>query len=128
MLHLHENFVDTGILQVDLVDDRNDVQPAVHGGESICQRLGLHPLSGVDDQDRPFTAGERTADFVMEIDVAGSINQVQLILLPVASVLHRHGAGLDRDPPGTLQGHIVEQLRLHLPDGHRAGIFQQPVG
>ena len=43
-----------GAGQVDLVDDRDDLQPDFDGGVSIGDGLGLHALRGIDDQDRPF--------------------------------------------------------------------------
>ena len=47
---------------------------------------------------------------------------------PSRCVVHRHGAGLDRDAPLALQVHVVEQLLVHLALADGAGVFQQPVG
>ncbi len=45
--------------------------------------LGLHALRGVDQQDRPFAGGEAARDLVMEVDVAGGVDQVELVGLAV---------------------------------------------
>ena len=117
LLHLDQHFVGPGVWQVDLVDDRHDRQVGVHRGEGVGHRLGLDALGRIDQQERPFAAGQRARDFVVKIDVAGRVDQVQLVLLAVVLVVHRDGAGLDRDAALPLQVHVVEQLVLHLALG-----------
>ncbi len=61
--------------------------------------------------------------------MAGGINEVEHILLTIRRlVVHAGRLELDRDPPFPLQLHVVEELLLHIPIGHRAGVLQQPVG
>src|SRR3712207_7751430 len=63
-------------------------------------------------QDRTLARLEAPAHLVGEIDVAGSVDQVQLVAL----VLEAHGLRLDRDPSLALEVHLVEVLRAHVPD------------
>jgi hypothetical protein len=62
--------VDVGGGQVDLVEDRHDFQPLLHRGVAVGDRLRFHALRGVDDEQGAFAGGERTRDFVAEVDVA----------------------------------------------------------
>ena len=56
------------------------------------------------------------------------IDEVENVLLTIRRfVIHACGLELDRDPPLPLQLHVVEELLLHVPIGHRAGVLQQPV-
>ena len=71
---------------------------------------------------------ERARDFVGEVDVAGGVDEVQLVGLALVAVFHPHRAGLDRDPALPLELHVVEHLLLELPLLHRAGELEEPVG
>ena len=64
----------------------------------------------------------------MEVDVAGRVDQVQLVSLAVERVVDRDGAGLDRDAALALQVHVVEQLLAELALGDRARLEQELVG
>ena len=56
------------------------------------------------------------------------IDQVENVLLTIRRlVVHTGSLELDSDPAFPLQLHIVEELLLHIPIGHRAGVLQQPV-
>jgi hypothetical protein len=50
--------------QVDLVDDRDDRQVVLERQVQVVDCLRLHALHGVDDQQRAFAGGQRTADLV----------------------------------------------------------------
>ena len=39
--------------QVNLVEDRYDLEPLIDGGITVRDGLGLHTLGGIDDQERP---------------------------------------------------------------------------
>ena len=115
--------------QVDLVDDRNDFEAVVDGEIGVGQRLRLHALRCIDDQQRALAGCQRARHFVAEVDVPGGIDQVELIGLAVVRLVHHaHGVGLDGDAALALQVHGIEYLGLHLACGERAGEFQQPVG
>ena len=64
----------------------------------------------------------------MKIDVAGRVDEVELVPLALIPVLHPHRPGLDRDSPLPLELHVVEHLLLELPLLYRAGRLQQAVG
>ena len=74
---------DVGARQVDLVDDRDDFESVIDGEVGVGQGLGFDALRGIDDQQRAFAGGQRARDFVGEIDVAGSVDEVELVGLAV---------------------------------------------
>ena len=56
------------------------------------------------------------------------IDQIENVLLAIGrGVVHPGGLELDRDPPFSLQFHVVEELLLHIPVGHRARVLQQTI-
>ncbi len=69
-----------GVRQVDLVDDGDDRQVVLEGGVEVGQRLRLHALCGVDDQQGALAGHQRARDLVGEVDVAGRVDQVELVL------------------------------------------------
>ena len=103
--------------QVDLVEHRHDFQVVLHSLVAVGQRLGLDPLGGVDEEDRPLAGRQRPRDLVAEVHVPGGVDQVQDVVgIQDADVLR-----LDRDPPLPLDVHRVEVLLSHEPgvDGAR---------
>ena len=128
VLDLLGHLVGIGAGKVDLVDDRDDLQVMVHGQVDIAQGLGLHALGGVHHQDSAVAGGQGTGNFIIKVDVAGGIDQVENILLPVVGPIDgADGLGLDGDAPLPLQVHIVQDLLLHLPLGQKAGHLDDPV-
>jgi hypothetical protein len=104
-----------GARQIDLVHGRNQLQPCVDREVGVRDRLRLDSLCRIDDQQRPLAGGERPGDLVGEVDVAGSVDQVELVSAPVPSrVQDSHGLGLDRDATLPLELHRVEHLASHL--------------
>src|SRR5208337_4500907 len=84
--------------KVDLVDDGNDRQIVVQGKLGIGKSLRLDSLGGIDHQDCALARGKAPRNLVGEVDMAGSIDQVQLVQVPIASaVVKADGVGLDRD-------------------------------
>ena len=67
--------------QVDLVDDRNDLEIVVDREIGVGQRLRLDTLRGIDEQQRAFARRQRTRDLVREIDVARRVDQVEHVRL-----------------------------------------------
>ena len=85
---------------------------------AVGDRLRLDALRGVDDQQRAFAGGERARDLVGEVDVAGRVDQVEVVGLAVARlVAQRRGLRLDGDAALALEVHRVEHLRFHLALG-----------
>ena len=118
-----------GARQVDLVEHRDDLEPRLDRGVGVGDRLRLHPLGRVDDEDRALAGGEAARDLVREVHVAGRVDQVQVIRLAVVSrVVHAHGLRLDRDPALALEIHRVEQLRHVVAVGDRPGELEDPIG
>ena len=107
-----------GALQVDLVDDRDDLEAVIDGKIGVGERLGLDSLRGIDDEERAFAGGEGTRDLVGEVDVTGRVDQVELVGLAVLrGVHHADGVGFDGDAAFALQVHGVEHLGLHFARG-----------
>ena len=120
---------DVGRGQVDLVDDGDDLEAVRDGKVSIGEGLGFDALACVDHQQRAFTAGERARDFVAEVDVAGSVDEVELVGFAVVRLVdHADGVGLDGDAAFALEVHGVEDLGLHLALGQASGELEEAVG
>src|SRR3990170_484225 len=79
---------------------------------------------GVHQEDGALAGLERTRDLVGEVDVAGRVDQVQL----VAAVGEPNGLRLDRDPALALQIHPVQVLGPHVAVRDGVGELQQAVG
>ena len=75
-----------GAGQVDLVEDRDDLEPGVHREEEIRQRLRLDALRRVDDEDRALARGERARHLVREVDVPRRVDEVELVVSPSCAV------------------------------------------
>lgn len=58
----------------------------------------------------------------------GSVDQVELILLPIQHIIHLNGMALDGDPALLFQIHAVQHLVMHIPIRYGIGDLQQPVG
>jgi len=50
--------------------------------DSHCNRLSLHPLRGIDEQERAFAGRQTARDFIGKVDVTRRIDQMQRIGLP----------------------------------------------
>ena len=90
--------------------------------------LGLNSLRRIDQQDRPLAGRQAARNLVVKVDVAGRVDQVQLVHLAVERVIDRHGPGLDGDPTLALEIHVIEQLLAKLALRDRTGLQQQLVG
>jgi len=83
---------------------------------------------GVDDQQGALAGGEAARNLVGEVDVAGSVDQVQGVGVPVLGlVADRHRMGLNRDPSLPFQIHGIQNLVLGLPGRDGASGFEEPV-
>ena len=79
--------------QIDLVDDRDDLEVVVHGQVGVGQRLRLDALRGIDHQQRALAGGQRARDLVAEVHVAGRVDQVEDVLLAVLRPCNSGGPG-----------------------------------
>ena len=118
-----------GARQVDLVEDRDQLEAGLDRGVGVGDGLRLDPLGGVDDEQRALAGGERARDLVGEVDVAGRVDQMQVVGLAVAgAVLDPHRLRLDRDPALALEVHRVEHLGAHLALVDRPGQLEDAIG
>ena len=118
-----------GAGQIDLVEDRDDLETGVHREKEVAQRLRLDALRRVHHQDRALARGERARDLVGEVHVPRGVDEVELVVHAVrAGVAHPDGVQLDGDPALALEVHRVEQLLAHLALLDRAGGLDEPVG
>ena len=95
------------------------VQVVLERQVEVRERLRLDALRGIDEQDRAFARGERAADLVGEVDVAGGVDHVQRVRVAVELPRHAHGLALDRDAALALDVHAVEVLRAHVAVARR---------
>ena len=115
--------------QIDLVDDRDDLEIVLDREVGVGQRLRFDALRGIDEQQRAFARGERARDLVTEIDVARRVDQVEHVGLAVlGGVVEPHRMRLDRDAALALEIHAVEHLRFHLARLQRPGELEKAVG
>jgi hypothetical protein len=119
---------DIGGRQVDLVDDRDDLEVGVEREVDVGEGLGLDALGGVDHQQDALAGGEAARDLVAEVDVAGGVDQVEGVLDPLVGVLHAYSLGLDRDAPLLLDVHAIEVLGGLVTRGEQAGELHQSIG
>ena len=98
VLDLLFDAVGVGAGQVDFIDDRHDLESRVDGEVRVRERLGFNPLARVDDEHGALARGERPADLVVKVDVAGCVDQVEYVIEAVfGRVDERDGVCLDRD-------------------------------
>ena len=115
--------------QVDLVDDRDDLQVVLDGEVGVGQRLRLDALRGVDEEQRALARGQRPRHLVRKIHVAGRVDEVQDVRLAVfRRVIQPDRVRLDGDPALALEVHRVEHLRFHLARLEGAGDLEKAVG
>ena len=115
--------------QVDLVHHRQHFQAVVHRQIGVAQGLGLDALGSVHHQDGPFAGGQRTGNLIVKVHMAGGVDEVELIGFPiVGGIGDFYRPGLNGNAPLPFDVHVVQQLLLHVPEGHGAGLLQDPVG
>ena len=105
VLQLPFGLGDVRVRQINLVDDGDDGEILLHRQVDVGDRLRLHALRRVHDEQRAFARAQAARDFVGKIHVARRINQVQLVSLAVARlVTHRDRMRLDGDAAFASQG------------------------
>ena len=100
---------------------------AFKGQVKVGERLRLHALRRVDNQERALAGRQRAADLVVEVDVPGRVNEVEGILLAVAGVKGGGGLRLDGNAALLLHLQLVQHLLLPRVGAHRARVLEQPV-
>ena len=129
VLDLALGFVGLRAGEVDLVDDRDDLEVVLDGQVGVRQRLRLDALRRVHQQQRSLAGGERPRHLVREIDVSRRIDQVEDVDLAVVGLVGQaNRVRLDGDAALALEVHAVEDLRLHLARLERARHLEKAVG
>ena len=109
------HFFDHGAIHIDLIDHRNDLQIVLNRQVKITDGLGLDTLGGINQQKTTFAGGQCPAYFITEIHVAGCIDQVQDILLPVGVfIINLDGMTFNRNPLFPFEIHIIQYLVHHI--------------
>ena len=95
----------------------------------IGHGLRFHALRGIDHQHSAFTSGEGTRDFVGEVHVAGGVDEVEFVSLPIFRLVgHRHRVRFDGDTLFAFEVHRVEQLVLFFAMRDGIGGLEEAVG
>ena len=114
--------------QVDLVDDRKDLQIVVHRQIGVGQGLRLHSLGGVHDEDRPFAGNEGTGHLIVEVHMSGGVDEIEFVCVSIFRLVGKgDSAGLDGDAALLLQFHSVQQLAAHIARRNRPRQLQNAV-
>ena len=77
--------------EIDLVEDRDDLEPRVDCQVEVRERLGLDPLCGVHQKQNAVAGGQRARHLVAEVDVAGRVDEIDLVGLAVCSTCSPSG-------------------------------------
>ena len=120
---------DVGGRKIDLVDHRQKFQIVFQGQIEIGDRLRLDALRSIDDHQRTLARHQGTPNLVRKIDVAGSVDQVQQIVLTVrGTVIERDRIALDGNAPFTFDIHRIEHLVVELTLRHATTGLDQSIG
>src|SRR5207302_3670853 len=125
--HLGDHQVGAGGGQVDLVEHRHDLQVVLHRHEGVGDRLRLHALEGVHQEDDALASGKAARNLITEIDVAGRVDQVQLVALVALFQVARDRVHADGDAAFALQVHRVEHLIAEVARRDGPGLEQDLV-
>ena len=96
----------------------------------VRKGLRFHALRGINYQQRAFARGERTGDFVGEVNVAGGVDEIELLGLAVfGEIHHADGVGFDGDATLAFELHGIEDLLVtrHFTGAERSGDLQHTV-
>ena len=128
ILHLFGGGIRVSAGQVNLIQDGHNFQVVVNGQVAVGQRLGFHALAGIHHQDGTLTGSQAAADFVLKVNVARRVDQVEFVFLAVIGVVvHGNGAGFDGNAALAFQLHVVQNLVLHGALVHAVGQLQNTV-
>ena len=94
------------------------IQCQIDIGQCLC----LNALCCIHHQNGAVAGRQRTADLIIEIHMARSIDEVENVFL-----YGTHGLCLDGNATLSLQVHIVQDLCLHLSAGEQTGLLNDAV-
>ena len=125
--HLVLDHLRLGAVHVNLVEHGDNLQSMVDGLVQVGNGLGLNTLRSIHHQKGPFAGSDGTRHLIREVHMAGRINQIEPVNLPVPDVIHLDGVTLDGNALLLLQVHVVQDLIFHFPVAQRTGEFQKTV-
>ncbi|GIW10783.1 MAG: hypothetical protein KatS3mg061_1840 [Dehalococcoidia bacterium] len=103
LAQLLDRACEVGIFAVQLVDEEEAGQVRRLGHLPVQLSANLDPRDRVDDEDGGIRHPQRFAHFAHEVGVAGCIEEVDLVITPLAG---QQGEG-DRNPPALFVGVVV---------------------
>ena len=86
--------------------------------------MRLYALCCIYQKQCAFAGSKCTAYFITKINMTGSINQVQNILLPFPFIIDLDGMAFNGNAFFSFKVHIIQHLRLHIPFAYGMGKFQ----
>ena len=96
--------------QINLVDDGNDTQPPFKRQVEIRYRLRLHTLTRIHDQQRALASSQRARHLVVEINMAGRVDQIEQVALALVLIEERGSVCANGDAALLLHLQAVEHL------------------
>jgi len=84
-------------LELNLVDNRDDLDPSIESFIKIRNRLRLDALGGVYNQQSSLTSSNASAHLVAEVHMAWSVNKVEQVVKTIFRVVVDHGGCLSND-------------------------------
>ena len=128
LLDLLRDAIGLGRGQVDLVDDRNDLEVLRDGQIGVRECLRLDSLRRVHDKERSFAGLKRAGYFVRKIHVPRRIDQIEDVVLSIVGpVVHPHRLRLDGDHALALEIHLVEELIASFALRQSVGGIEQAI-
>src|SRR5437667_956989 len=122
--NLVQDFMRTRVFSVDLVDDNNRLQFVLQRLAQNKTRLRLWPIVRIDNKQHAIHHFHDSLDFAPKIRVAGGINDVDPIAVPLESCVLR----ANRDPFFALEIHRIHHALFNLLIGaKRARLAQQLI-
>ena len=116
--------IGVGRRQVDLVEHSHDFEVVFKRQITVGQCLRLDALRRIDYEHHAFARRKAATHFVAEVDVAGGVDEVEHMPLPLdANVLRLNG-----DAALALEIHRVEVLRTHVAHLNGTGHLEDAVG
>ena len=95
----------------------------------VGKGLRLNTLRSVNDQQRTLARGKRARNFIIEVNMTRSVNEIEFICFSVFGfVIKLDGVGFNGNSSFALKIHVVEQLLGHVPFCNGIGKLQQSVG
>ncbi len=129
VLDLLTNALRLGGGQVDLVQDRNNVEPRIDRLIHISQRLRLNALTSINNKQRPLASRQTARNLIAEVHMSRRVHEIQNVSLAVfGRIGEAHGLRLDCDAALALDVHRVEHLGFHVARVERAAKLDQAVG